>query len=758
MSNISSTNFYNTQNVSPEVLKKVQSEESFGSLDKDKLKQDTVEISKKAEEQVKENFVFKILRNTFGVKNPKQFLISAGLTIGTIVSFTIFGTKFNKKFTNLGLKIDDKLDNSKTYGKISRFFSGVKRKTGDFVDKSDFIKDIKETLTTKKLGPENVAAKTSALGPKYQFASNVVDNVQAIHNQELGDSLTKLKKYFGNGFAHAPKARTNALEFVGLLQEHDLSMENILKLKDDLSESKVQEIIKNFTELSQSTLGKFELINEQNKLLKRFGFNEDNIASVRKGFDNIINCNSKCEKLKKTLGEQEALDLINELKDGNKKTIQLIKKLVGEDSPDLEYYIRNFMEIKPDPNRVNFCRKLTGAIGKHNGCDSGDIDASKKLSKILFDLKDGEMGDEFLNITMNRESIAQAWTLPNFVDKIGKKIFKNKWKPYGKGNLGEALLRYNMTDGTLAKTTAGKLSQKLPVLLGESISNNVADRALINMIVEVPLLMGLFNRAQEAPKEQKVGTLADEFIGGLGTFALSMPTSCSIVYGLASLKNLKGNNPLKLIGNIFGMGLNSNNGFARTLGGALRFWLVMFIVSPKISGAIKKVTTKIFGKPYDETEAKKEKEQAEQAEQAKAIIPELGITQGEFLEKLQKNPQAIQELQTNPKLMQMAQKDPKIILDLLDGKPVDTLSIKPFYDGSKIISPMNAQIVKNNNVNTTNTISNIQKTKNKSKDTATYIPSSDFIVQNTMSEEQQEEYNEMMTNAEKALKRAQKYL
>jgi len=46
-----------------------------------------------------------------------------------------------------------------------------------------------------------------------------------------------------------------------------------------------------------------------------------------------------------------------------------------------------------------------------------------------------------------------------------------------------------------------------------------------------------------------------------------------------------------------------------------------------------------------------------------------------------------------------------------------------------------------------------------SEDTATYIPSSAFVAKNsTMSEEQRREYDLLMANADKALKRAEKYI
>ena len=125
----------------------------------------------------------------------------------------------------------------------------------------------------------------------------------------------------------------------------------------------------------------------------------------------------------------------------------------------------------------------------------------------------------------------------------------------------------------------------------------------------------------------------------------------------------------------------------------------MFLLSPKISEGIQKVVHNFFGKPYDKEEAEKQRQLEEQKKQ---MIPELGITQGELMEKMEKNPQAMQRLQTDEKLAYTISQNPKAILDLLDGKEVQYIEPKPSPASQGVlISPAN----KNRLNNQTNAVS-----------------------------------------------------
>ena len=80
------------------------------------------------------------------------------------------------------------------------------------------------------------------------------------------------------------------------------------------------------------------------------------------------------------------------------------------------------------------------------------------------------------------------------------------------------------------------------------------------------------------------------------------------------------------------------------------------------------------------------------------------------------------------------------------------------------MSPYNANLINNNKIpnnqlNKNNTSETIEATKTEPIDTATYIPSSDFVAPvNQYSDEQTQKINKVMADADKALKRAEKYI
>ena len=205
------------------------------------------------------------------------------------------------------------------------------------------------------------------------------------------------------------------------------------------------------------------------------------------------------------------------------------------------------------------------------------------------------------------------------------------------------------------------------------------------------------------------------------------------------------------------MGLSDNAGrLSRTCGGFLRFVLIMFTFNSMFSKPLNAITHKIFGKPYDPDEAAKA---AQLEEQKKQIIPELGITQGELMEKMEKNPEAMQKLQTDEKLARALEQNPKLLLDLLDNKEIEyPVEVPTPASQGQLLSPINQNKISNQ----TNAVANnkpTQKTNSVSQnvDSATYIPSSQFSASNsTLSPEMQERFNAVMINADKALKRAEK--
>ena len=122
------------------------------------------------------------------------------------------------------------------------------------------------------------------------------------------------------------------------------------------------------------------------------------------------------------------------------------------------------------------------------------------------------------------------------------------------------------------------------------------------------------------------------------------------------------------------------------------------------------------------------------------------------------------KLQTDEKLAQTIAQNPKALLDLLDNKEVQYIEPKPTpASQGTILSPANKDKL-SNNTNAINkkqeaTQKTIQKEENNSVDSATYIPSSAFTApKSSLSQEQLDEYNSIMTKADKALAAAEKYI
>lgn len=733
MSNISFGNITaQKEYINPEIEKRNQSQENFGAtIDKEKLKQDTVEIATKAEQQVKDNFVFRIMRN-LGVKEPKKLLKSIAYTFIAVAGVAIFGNKMSNKFADLGLKADDMLqgDGFKWARNIGSKIKTTKTNVGKFLKShSKTIDDITTTLKNpaKKLSAENPWAKAQCSGAKYQFASAVVESMQGIFYGWQKDVVNKNIKLVKG---------TNGKNFnFGFLLKLTKEIAMNFKNKADLTDL-----------LSKSDTDLADLITQ--------GKISQELLAFIKSID---------------LSDVNNSNFLDDIFANSQKDKTLLFKLLGDNSKAIEAYKGIIQDNLED--RVVFVEKFTKNIRKANG--NAD---NKQLLALFKEIQNGEFANDERTKDILMYHGADNWYFTNKIDKLGHKIFGDKWKNVSRANLGSTLIKYNAVSGDLADSALGKFIQGFPTIFTESVSNHVCDMALMNMIV-VPSFIGLFNNVQDAPKEQKGATLVNNFMSDVGRITIVTPAAAGITYGLASLKNLEGkgiiSKCLKLVGKVVGFGLGNKNVNPTTflgkagkwlkgfVGGSFRLYLIMFALSGLISKPLEKLIAKIFGKPYDKEEVEKQKQLEEQKKQ---IIPELGITQGELMEKIEKNPQAMQRLQGDEKLAQTIAQNPKALLDLLDNKEVQYIEPKPTpASQGTILSPANKSKISNS----TNAI-NKKQTKNKEEkqspktvyvDSATYIPSSDFIApQSSLSPEQLSEYNSAMDRADKALKAAEKYI
>lgn len=324
------------------------------------------------------------------------------------------------------------------------------------------------------------------------------------------------------------------------------------------------------------------------------------------------------------------------------QAVKSLEKLVGKEKA-AEYFEKLVKNGNIVDNKV-FCEELTEHIAKNFGAkDAAGKTDTKKLLNIFKDLQKGKVNNvdfsEFTQVRMKEGgimSVISSWWPVNLIDSIGNKIagvFGKSWKNIGYGNLGDSLVKFNAVNGSLAKTTAGSLVQQAITVPTESISNFVNDKSGMGVLLGLSVA-SLYNSVQDAPKEKRSSTIANDYLGTIGSIAITTPLAFKTTYALASLKNLEGKNwftkILKGVGNFFGLGHQkigidgkyiekTGNKFLNKLGTTgghiLRFALIMFVFNSLFNKPIRKGIEKIFGKPYDSTEEERKlKEQAIQQE------------------------------------------------------------------------------------------------------------------------------------------------
>ena len=610
-------------NVSPEIQKRLESEENFCALDKQKLKQDTAEFAtKQANEVKKESFIFRTARN-LGIKDPKKLFISIGLTLVTTIGLALLGNKMSTKTAEWGVKADEFLKNQKWYN----------------------------TLTDKIKGAKEAVVKTLR---KSKSINNIIDTFQ----NNMAKPKADLTRGYGRGFVSI------------------FSLTPVDILRKTFKGKSQEEIVKTLTDL---------------------------------------------------VGGEKAKEFAKQIAEGSIKD-----------------------------NRA-FCSAFSTAIREQFGCQ-GD---NAKFLDILKQLKGGQVAGKAVegltNVTMKDSGISD--------------LVVGNWL-VGKGNLGDSLIKFNAVNGTLADTGLGKLLQKSITIPTESVSNFVNDKSKLGAFLCLNTI-GAFNNMQDAPKGKKVATISDDFVGTMGSIALATPLAFKTTYGLATLGKTTVNAPLanilRPIGKFFHAGLGdwSKHPIAGKAvgiaGGALRFALIMFVFSSMFQKPMRKVIHKIFGKPYNKAEEEKKKALEEQQN---AIIPELGITNKELMEKIQANPKALETLQTNPVLAQQVANDPKLLLDLLDGKEIKPKKIEMSPANKSLLNRTKANLSQNGGEVELKTSADLfsnkkskKDTEERPKDTATYIPSSEFTVTpETQSDMKDAQINYTLARAEQAVKNAEKLL
>lgn len=474
------------------------------------------------------------------------------------------------------------------------------------------------------------------------------DLFQKLEKQKIDDINEKKKKKSNNWKAFGLTLAT-VIGLAALGNKTSNKMANLGQKVDDLLAN--QNWYKNISSGFQNFKGKFKnfFLNNKNDFVrktsedfaetytKRHARNKLKMANgYGRGFESIFSLTPP-DVVRTSVKKMDAA------KPGS--GLNALKKLVGEDKAQGIY--EQITKNSIDDNRL-FCKQLTDAIAENFGARKDGVTDTKKLLKIFEDMQKGKVNDvdlsEFTNVKMNSGDgilgkFMGDWTSVNIIDTIGEKVsklFGKKWNGFARGNLGDALVKVNVVNGNLAKTGAGSFVQKCITVPTESISNFVNDKSNMGIFLSTMIFM-LYQNMLKAPKEKKIATVADDYIGTLGSLAIATPLAFGATYKLATMNNLEGKTwltkALKYPGKIFNLGLhtfdkNNNlikcaeNGFKNKTknftGHTLRFVLIMFVLSSLFMKPVRACIQKIFGKPYDPTEDDK-KIEAQKLEQQEEI-------------------------------------------------------------------------------------------------------------------------------------------
>ncbi len=299
------------------------------------------------------------------------------------------------------------------------------------------------------------------------------------------------------------------------------------------------------------------------------------------------------------------------------------------------------------------------------------------------------------------------------VEKVTQKVriplFPLPIKAAHEVNLGEAIKKVMILDGYGAKTGLAKETQKILLRGAEAVSNGVTSRSKMALMMGLVIYAGVMNKSLNAPKGEKTATFAEEAVGDMGSYML-FPIAGSLLYGAASLKYwgmkseqiqlyrsglkdlsekaAKGlvdkqgiNNayktlqkslykdskwyqkPFKKLASVLATGIEAKPGsIASKLkgfsGGALRFGIIMFGLSPFLIKPIIKACHAIFGKPtnsnYDYDKKKTNPTDADVMKQFQSMTPQ---QQYQYLAQLAATP----EIAANPQQKQYVEELMKVL-------------------------------------------------------------------------------------------------
>ena len=336
----------------------------------------------------------------------------------------------------------------------------------------------------------------------------------------------------------------------------------------------------------------------------------------------------------------------------DKTAVKEAVKLAGKNKS--EEFIRLF-ELVKKPEKAGFIDKFFKFIGQH---------PSKRLLKEAIKIKETPPKV----VAQLKHALENPEAAEKFLKKFGEKVAKNPEvaerflerykKVLDSGEFIEAAHRvtngekiYDIAYKSAEKLAGANASTKFKMLKNSaefytkehsaiskavmSLYNNMTTflrfdigklklnssgarklgGAAVMFFIAANLLGKIVKDTWDAPKKEKVSTLAHGVISDLGSWLMWMPLGTFMFKGIGSLKNLKGTNlisraikaPFRWAGDLMGTGLypkkattlprkifNPIKGF---FGGIGRFGLFMFALTPLTDKILRFVSHSIFGKP-----------------------------------------------------------------------------------------------------------------------------------------------------------------
>ena len=565
------------------------------------------------------------------LSNPKKAVISILASVAVVFGLSRGMNRLvgKNKLFNFGKAMDNFVQNNKTVQKISKAFSKkIATPIKNLFKKSGMRKTLSQ-LKGHTLSPVNKMAKPLLKGPKGEALDTCTDTLKTFLSK--GDSqASQLKRILfkpdGDEIKKAVSQITDADTLAKI--EDTLSSKSILnkfkKRKPVDIQASIDELIKK---------GDTQRLHELNEIINPKS-SSDILDAIKKTTDQ-----STLDALKNITGKTETQEIVDTVKDTieHKNLRTMYEKLTGSDK-DFQSFIKSIREIETDDflKYQNFEDFYSKVLQHHTKDGKLDVDA---LNKTFSELSDN----------------------PEFSAKI------KGW--LGKSDMGLALKKYAILNGDSANSKVSQQIQKMLLRTTEGVTNGVTSSSLMGLLMGLYIYNGVFNKTQDAPKGEKVATVAENAVGDVGNYMM-LPVAGSILYGGATLKYLgsgasqitryknglknlteqaslgllskaeikaqykalkqglnKGvkwyQKPIRALANFVSIGLEQNPTNGKVLrklkgfgGGAMRFAIVLLGIAPFLTKPVMKVCHKVFGKPTDTSYPDKADEIKKQQEEA----------------------------------------------------------------------------------------------------------------------------------------------